>query len=88
VTEFLKKHTGWEVTELKVAEDYWPSGEPADSLRALLMAQMAVAGKGNIEAARSAMETWKKLTGVADPATINKRGMAPDEIKLKMRGFE
>jgi len=48
---------------------------------------MIAAGWGNKEAAREAQRIWKKLTGVADPATANKRGMSAEEIKHGMMGL-
>jgi len=48
---------------------------------------MLTAGWGNKEAAREAQKIWRKLTGAADPATVNKRGMSADEIKHKMMGL-
>ncbi len=75
------------MTELYVAEKYWPTGEPADSLRTLMEGLMVAAGWGNKEAARDAQKIWQKLSGVADPATVNKKGMSADEIKHKMMGL-
>ena len=75
------------MTELYVAEKYWPTGEPADSLRTLMEGLMVAAGWGNKEAARDAQKIWRKLNGVADPATVNKKGMSADEIKHKMMGL-
>lgn len=74
------------MTELYVAEKYWPTGEPADSLRSL-MGSMLAAGWGNAEAERNARRIWRKLTGVADPTAANKRGMSPEEIKRRMMGL-
>lgn len=75
------------MTELYVVEQYWPTGEPADSLRALLIGSMFATGWGNKEAAKDAQKIWKKLSGTADPATVNKRGMSAEEIKHKMMGL-
>ena len=75
------------MTELYVAEKFWPTGEPADSLRTLMEGLMLAAGWGNKEAAREAQKIWRKLTGAADPATANKRGMSADEIKHKIMGL-
>lgn len=75
------------MTEIYVAEQYWPTGEPADSLRTLLMGLMLAAGWGNKEAERNARRIWRKLTGVADPAMANKRGMSTEEIKQSMNGL-
>jgi len=75
------------LTELHVAEQYWPTGEPADSLRALMSGLMLAASQGNKEAARDAQRIWRKLTGTADPAMANKKGMSADEIKHKMMGL-
>lgn len=72
------------MTELYVAEKYWPTGEPADSLRTLMEGLMLAASWGNKEAAREAQRIWRKLNGTADPATANKRGMSAEEIKYKM----
>ena len=80
-------HSGWELTELCIAEKYWPTGEPADSQRALLIGSMLAAGWGNKEAAGNAQRIWRKLIGAADPATVNKKGMSPEEIKKAMDGF-
>lgn len=80
-------HTGWELTELYVAEKFWPTGEPADSLRTLMLGSMLAAGQGNKEAARDAQRIWRKLTGEADPATANKKGMSPKEIERGMMGL-
>ena len=73
--------------ELYVAEKYWPTGEPADSLRALLLCLMLSAGRGNAEAARYAQEIWRKLIGEANPALADKKGMSPEEIKCAMDGL-
>jgi len=73
--------------ELYVAEKYWPTGEPADSLRTLLLGSMQSAGRGNAEAARNAQRIWRLLCGDANPALANKKGMSPDEIKHSMKGF-
>lgn len=75
------------MTELYVAEKFWPTGEPADSLRTLILGSMIAAGKGNAEAERDAQRIWRKLTGIADPATANKKGMSATEIKHKMMGL-
>ena len=48
---------------------------------------MLAAGQGNKEAARDARKIWLKLTGAADPATVNKRGMSAEEIKRSMMGL-
>ena len=72
------------MTELYVAEKYWPTGEPADSQRALLIGSMLAASQGNKEAAREARKIWRKLSGAADPATVNKRGMSAEKIKQKL----
>ena len=45
---------------------------------------MLAASWGNAEAARNAQRIWRKLTGTADPAMANKRGMSANEIKHKM----
>jgi len=45
---------------------------------------MLAAGWGNKEAAREGRKIWRKLTGEADPATANKKGMSAEEIKHKM----
>jgi len=45
---------------------------------------MLAAGWGNKEAGREAQKIWRKLTGAAEPATANKRGMSAEEIKRKM----
>jgi hypothetical protein len=87
VTEFLKRHTGWELTELYVAEKYWPTGEPADSQRASMICSILAAGWGDREAAVNAQKIWRKLIGTADPATANKRGMSAAEIKHKISGL-
>jgi len=52
-----------------------------------MMGSMLAAGRGNAEAERNARRIWRKLTGVADPATANKRGMSAEEIKRKMMGL-
>lgn len=52
-----------------------------------MMGSMFAASRGNELAARNARKMWKKLTGVADPATANKRGMSPEEIKRRMMGL-
>ena len=75
------------MTELYVAEQYWPTGEPADSLRALMLGLMFAASQGNKEAARDVQKIWRKLTGTADSATANKQGMSAEEIKRKMTGL-
>jgi len=80
-------HTGWELTELYVAEKYWPTGEPANNLRTLMIGSMLAASRGNAEAERNAQRMWRKLTGVANPATANERGMSAEEIKHKMMGL-
>jgi len=48
---------------------------------------MFAASQGNKEAAREAQRIWKKLSGQADPATVNKRGMSAEEIKRSMMGL-
>ena len=73
--------------ELYVAEKYWPTGEPADSLRALMLGSMLAASQGNKEAAKSAQRIWRKLTGEFNPALEDKKGMSPEEIKRAMDGF-
>lgn len=73
--------------ELYVAEKYWPTGEPADSLRTLMMGLMLAASQGDKEAAREAQRIWQKLTGKADPATANKKGMSSEEIKRSLNGL-
>lgn len=73
--------------ELYVAEKYWPTGEPADTLRTLMMGSMLAASQGNKEAARNAQRIWRKLTGTANPALANKKGMSPEEIKRAMEGL-
>lgn len=73
--------------ELYVAEKYWPTGEPADTLRTLMMGSMFAASQGNKEAARNAQRIWRKLIGEANPALANKKGMSPDEIKHAMDGL-
>jgi len=73
--------------ELYVAEKYWPTGEPADSLRALLMGSVLAASQGNKEAARYAVKIWRKLRGEANPALADKKGMSPEEIKKAMDGL-
>ena len=73
--------------ELYVAEKYWPTGEPADSLRTLMLGSMFSASQGNKEAAKNAQRIWRKLTGEADPALANKKGMSPEEIKKAMDGL-
>ena len=75
------------MTELYVAEKYWPTGEPADSLRTLMSGSMIAAGWGNAEAARDAQKIWRKLTGIADPAMANRRGMSSTEIENKMKAL-
>ena len=75
------------MTELYVAEKYWPTGEPADSLRTLMLGSMLAASHGNAEAERNAQRIWRKLTGIADPDTANKRGMSAEEIKHKLIGL-
>ena len=75
------------MTELYVAEQYWPTGEPADSLRALMLGLMFASSQGNKEAARYVQKIWRKLTGTADSATANKQGMSAEEIKRKMTGL-
>jgi len=45
---------------------------------------MLAASWGNEEAARKAQRIWRKLTGAADPATANERGMSAEEIRHKM----
>lgn len=75
------------MTELYVAEQYWPTGELADTLRTLMMGSMLAASRGSEEAARNVQRIWRKLTGVADPATAKKKGMSADEIKHKMMGL-
>ena len=73
--------------ELYVAEKYWPTGEPADSLRTLMLGSMLSAGKGNAAAARNVVKMWRKLCGDADPALVNKKGMSPNEIREAMKGL-
>jgi hypothetical protein len=75
------------VTELYVAEKYWPTGEPADSERALMTGLIIAASRGDAEAERHARKIWRKLTGEANPARVSKRGMSPDEIKRGMNGL-
>ena len=75
------------MTELFIAEQYWPTGESADSLRALLIGLMFAASQGSKEAARDAQRIWRKLSGTADPATANKKGMSAEEIKQSMMGL-
>lgn len=75
------------MTELYIAEQYWPTGEKADSLRTLMLGLMFAASQGSKEAARDAQRIWRKLSGTADPATANKRGMGAEEIKRKMMGL-
>jgi len=62
-------------------------GEKADTLRILMLGSILAASRGNAEAARDAQSIWRKLTGIADPATANKRGMSPEEIKIGMNGL-
>ncbi|MFB0523916.1 MAG: hypothetical protein ACETVZ_00120 [Phycisphaerae bacterium] len=52
-----------------------------------MIGSMLAASWGNKEAAREAQRIWRKLTGVADPATTNKRGMSAEAIKHKMMGL-
>lgn len=52
-----------------------------------MLAAMVAACLGNKEAGRYAQMIRRKLTGVADPAKVNKRGMGPDEIKRRMMGL-
>jgi hypothetical protein len=73
--------------ELYVTEKYWPTGEPADTLRALLMGSMLAANQGNKEAARDAVKIWQKLCGKANPALADKKGMSPEEIMKAMDGL-
>jgi len=73
--------------ELYVAEKYWPTGEPADTLRVLMLGSMLSAGQGNAEAARNAQKIWRKLIGEVDPALTNKKGMSPEEIRHAMEGL-
>jgi len=73
--------------ELYVAEKYWPTGEPADSLRTLMLGLMISAGQGDAAAARNAVKIWRKLCGNADPALAIKKGMSPNEIKEAMKGL-
>lgn len=80
-------HTGWELEELYITEQYWPTGEPADSLRCLMMSSIMAASQGDKEAERNARRIWRKLTGVADPAVANKKGMSAVEIRYAMDGF-
>ncbi len=80
-------HSGWELKELYVAEKYWPTGEPADSLRALMLCSMLSASQGNKEAASEAVKIWRKLSGEANPALVNKKGMSPEEIQKAMDRF-
>jgi hypothetical protein len=75
------------VTELYVAEQYWPTGEPADSLRTMMLGWMLLANQGNKEAAKSAQKIWRKLSGQAGPALANKKGMSAEEIKRSMKGL-
>jgi len=75
------------VTELYVAEKYWPTGEPADSLRTLMMGSMIAASQGNKMAGRNAQRIWRKLSGTADIATANRRGMSSKEIECKMKAL-
>jgi len=48
---------------------------------------LIAAGWGNQEAGRNAQRIWRKLTGTADPATANKRGMSSKEIESKMKAL-
>ena len=73
--------------DLYVAEKYWPTGEPADTLRALMLGSMFSASQGNKEAAKNAQRIWRKLTGEADPALANKKGMSSEQIKRAMDGL-
>lgn len=75
------------MTELYVAEKYWPTGEPADSLRTLMEGSLIAACWGNEEAGRNAQRIWRKLNGTADPATANRRGMSSKEIEYKMKAL-
>jgi len=75
------------LTELFVAEHYWPSGEPADNLRTLMLGSMLAASQGSKEAAREAIKIWRKLIGKANPALADKKGMSPEEIKKAMDGL-
>jgi len=52
-----------------------------------MLGLMFAASQGNKEAARDAQRIWRKLTGAADPATANKKGMGAEEIKRKMMGL-
>lgn len=52
-----------------------------------MIGSMLAASQGNKEAARDAQRIWRKLTGVADPATANKKGMSTEEIKRGMMGL-
>jgi len=73
--------------ELYVAEKYWPTGDPADTLRIMMLGSILAAGSGNAEAARNAQGIWRKLIGDADPALANKKGMSPEEIRHAMNGL-
>lgn len=73
--------------ELYVAEKYWPTGEPADSLRTLMLGSMLSASQGNVAAGRNAVKIWRKLSGVANPALANKKGMSAEEIRVSMKGL-
>lgn len=76
------------MTELYVAEKFWPTGEPAELQRVLLMGYIFRSGiTGNSDDIREANRILKKLMGMADPKTINKRGMSAQEIKHKMMGL-
>lgn len=48
---------------------------------------MFSASQGSKDAAREAQKIWRKLSGTADPATVNKKGMSAEEIKRSMMGL-
>jgi len=52
-----------------------------------MLGLMMAASWGNKEAESKARKIWLKLSGIADPATVNKKGMSPYEIKQGMHGL-
>ena len=51
-----------------------------------MVGYMIDAGKGNIQAGQNAQRIWRKLSGTAVPAYINKRRMSPRQIKVSLGG--
>lgn len=65
------RHTAYELREQYVIERYWPVGEAADNLRAVLIAKMVRSAMVK-EDAEEIEKIWRMLTGQYDPAKKKK----------------